>query len=489
MPAELDLLLRARYPLIWLDTPEEQRAIDLICQTATRLGDPVCGWSSTFGLHDLPGPPKGGSHQSPSAVVQHLVAHDRRALWVLHDLGEFLTHDPALQRALRDAAHAARQRGGVIVVTGNGTALPRSLQGIAAVHRLALPERGDQVRQLHQVAAQCNVRLDAEHARRLATATLGLTLEQAENIWARIHASGGRFDGGDLPQVLAEKARIVRETGFLDFVPPARLEDIGGLAHLKAWLSRRQVAFTDQARAQGLPFPRGVLLVGVQGCGKSLTAKAVAGLWGQPLLRLDVGALMEGFVGASEGNLRRALDLADRIAPCVLWVDEIEKALTGLRSSNDGGVLTRMFGSMLTWMQEKTTPTFVLATANSIEGLPPEFLRKGRFDEIFFVDLPDAGQRADIWRIHLEARAKASGDAALLQRTDLRDLAAQSEGYSGAEIAAAVVEGAFEALTAGEPLQGHHVTRALAASPPLSRLHAESLEALRAWARGRARSA
>ncbi len=489
MPAELDLLLRARYPLIWLDTPEEQRAIDLICQTATRLGDPVCGWSVTHGLHDLPGPPKGGSHGSPLAVLQHIIGHERRALWVLHDLGEVAQRHEDVQRALRDAAQVARRQGAVVVVTGNGTPLPRCLQGIAAVHRLALPERGDQVRQLYQVAAQCNVELSAEDARALATATLGLTLDQAENIWARIHASGGRFTERDLPQVLAEKARIVRESGFLEFVPPARLDDVGGLQALKAWLTRRRIAFSDQARAQGLPYPRGVLLVGVQGCGKSLTAKAVAGLWGQPLLRLDVGGLMEGYVGASEGNLRLALDLADRIAPCVLWVDEIEKAFTGLRSSNDGGVLTRMFGSMLTWMQEKTTPTFVLATANQIDALPPEFLRKGRFDEIFFVDLPDAAQRADIWRIHLEARARASGDAALLRRIDLQGLAAQSEGYSGAEIAAAVVEGAFDALTAGEPLGAPHVTRALAASPPLSRLHAESLEALRAWAGGRARSA
>lgn len=489
MPAELDLLLRARYPLIWLDTAEEARAIELVCRTATRAGDPVHGWSLTYGQHDLPGPPRRGGHSDPLGLLKHMRDGDERATWVLCDFGELLPHNPELVRGLRDAAQAVRARGAVIVITGNGTEVPRPLQGIVAKHRLGLPDRGEHLRQLHTVAAECRVSLDPVAASELATATLGLTLEQAENIWARVRASGGNFGLDDREQVLAEKARLVRESGFLTFVPAATLSDVGGLTHLKTWLEQRRVAFSDEARRQGLPFPRGVLLAGVQGCGKSLTAKAVSGLWGQPLLHLDVGALMEGLVGASESNLRRALDLADRIAPCILWVDEIEKAFAGLQSSSDGGVLTRMFGSMLTWMQEKTTPVFVLATANEIDSLPPEFMRKGRFDEIFFVDLPDAAQRTEIWRIHLRARAHAAGDADLLDRVDPATMANLSAGYSGAEIAAAVVEGAFAALTAARPLAADDVRGALSASPPLSQTRLEAIEALRDWAQGRTRRA
>ncbi|RME22124.1 MAG: AAA family ATPase, partial [Deltaproteobacteria bacterium] len=275
----------------------------------------------------------------------------------------------------------------------------------------------------------------------------------------------------------------------LEFVAPVRLADVGGLDGLKRWLRQRSLGFSDAARRVGLPWPRGVLLVGVQGCGKSLVAKAVAGDWHQPLLRMDVGALMEGLVGASERNLRAALNLAERIAPCVLWVDEIEKAFSGLDAGTDGGTIMRMFGTLLTWMQEKDSPVFVLATANEVHGLPPEFMRKGRFDEIFFVDLPDAAQRRQIWQVHLDARSVAADDPGLLSRVDLDRLVELSEGYSGAEIAAAVVEGAFDALAEGVELTSRQLAVALSASPPLSRTRAEAIEQLRAWARGRTRLA
>ena len=254
-------------------------------------------------------------------------------------------------------------------------------------------------------------------------------------------------------------------------------------------MRQRALGFSPEARAVGLPFPRGVLLVGVQGCGKSLSAKAVAGLWRQPLLRLDLGALMEGLVGASERNLRHALGLAGRISPCVLWIDEIEKGFQGLDNATDGGTIARMFGTMLTWMQEKEDPVFVLATANQIEALPPEMLRKGRFDEIFFVDLPDAAQRQEVWRIHLGYRQERSRDPELMDRVDLELLAGASDGYSGAEIAAAVVEGSFAALAEDSVLTGRHLVEAISASPPLSRTREESLHKLRSWAHGRARRA
>jgi len=492
MPSELNLLLRARYPLVWLDTAEEERAVELICRTARAMGDPVVGWTQTWGLHDLPGSAQSGPHADPLSLLDHMRSQERRQLWVLFDLGSMLQPQgggQVLVRALRDTARVLRERGSVIVVVGPGHGLPADLAGSAAVHRLALPDQTEHAQLLRRITEQMKISVVPEAERVLSSACLGLTLEQAENIWARIRAAGGMFTEHDVSLLIAEKARIVRGSGYLEFVPTAGMEDVGGLQGLKGWMGQRSLGFSAQARELGLPWPRGALLVGVQGCGKSLSAKAVAGLWKQPLLRLDVGALMEGLVGASERNLRHALALAGRISPCVLWIDEIEKGFQGIDQGNDGGTIARMFGTMLTWMQEKDEPVFVLATANQIHALPPEMLRKGRFDEIFFVDLPDASQRDEIWRIHIGYRVRASGDGDLLGRVDLSGLAEASEGYSGAEIAAAVVEGSFAALAEGGPLEGHHLVAALSASPPLSRTRDVALSELRAWARGRARRA
>ena len=490
MPAEFKSLLRARYPLIWLSTTEEERAVRLACEVAEAQGDAASGWSLTHGLHDVPGPPSPGSKKDPLALLEYIRKQDRRCVWILKDMPELLgAGNPPLVRALKDTALALRDRGACLVCLGAGDRPPASLSGLIAVHHLRLPEAGEHAALLSDIARQLALPIRDEDLAQLSQACLGLTLNQAENIWARVRSQGGRFTAEDLEQVIREKARIVRGSGYLEFVEPVSMAEVGGLDALKRWLSRRHLGFSAEARRLGLPFPRGVLLVGVQGCGKSLVARAVAGAWQQPLLRMDVGALMEGLVGASEGNLRRAIELAEPVAPCVLWVDEVEKALGGAAGSLDGGTSLRMLGTLLTWMQEKTRPVFLLATANQIDGLPPELLRKGRFDEIFFVDLPDEAQRRAIWRVHLEARARASGDPGLLERVDIGALAALSEGYSGAEIAAAVIEGAYEALAEGRRPSGAELAAALSASPPLSRTRAESIEALRDWARERARRA
>jgi len=495
MPAELHLLIRARYPLIWLDTPEEDRAVDLICRTAQRTGDAVAGWSGTFGLHDLPlaaNAPRKGPHSDPLKLLEHIRSEENRTVWVLKDIGSYCDirgPGAAVVRALRDTVRTIKASGSVIVCVSNGHALPADLTADATYHRLALPNQNEHLKGLRSVAQQLDVSLTPSAVDALTTACLGLTLDQAENIWARMHATGGNFQDEDVDLVVQEKARIVRESGYLEFIPTLTLTDIGGLTGLKSWVEQRQLAFSPEAQRVGLPWPRGLMLVGVQGCGKSLSAKAVAGLWHQPLLRMDVGALMESLVGHSERNLRRALELAERIAPCVLWIDEIEKGFAGIDGAMDGGTIQRMFGTMLTWMQEKDSPVFVMATANRIDQLPPEMLRKGRFDEIFFVDLPTETQRTDIWRIHLGYRAEASGDTDLASRLDTQVLAEASDGYSGAEIAAAVVEGAFSALAEEAPIDVRHLLAALSASPPLSRVRKADIDGLRDWAHGRARSA
>ncbi|HEU4752735.1 MAG TPA: AAA family ATPase, partial [Armatimonadota bacterium] len=290
----------------------------------------------------------------------------------------------------------------------------------------------------------------------------------------------------DLPIILSEKEQTIRKSGLLEYYRAATsLEQIGGMDVLKDWLTKRSIAFDEQAKQYGLPAPKGVLLIGVQGCGKSLTAKAIAGFWGLPLLRLDVGRLFNSLVGSSEENVRTAIRVAESVAPAVLWVDEIEKSMSGSQSSaySDGGTSARVLSSFLTWLQEKTAPVFVVATANSIDQLPPELLRRGRLDETFFVDLPDIREREEILRIHLENRGRAAAEF------DLSLLAESTDGFSGAEIEQCVIAGLFDAYSAGAPLSDEILTRCARDTVPLSRTMKEPIDRLRAWAEGRARRA
>ena len=490
MPAEFRALLRARFPLIWLVTAEEDRAVRIAASVAAAQGDAVAVWSQTWGIHDASGPASAGTNPDPMDLLRYIRDSERRTVWLLKDIGVLCSRDNLpLTRALLDTARAAQEHGSVLVCINTMGGCADLVRSAAAIHHLALPELDDHARQLRDIARQLKLPIREADVRTLSQACLGLTLQQAENIWARVRSSGGRFTPEDIDQVLREKARIVRSSGYLQFIEPVEMGEVGGLSSLKAWIQRRGLGFSPAARELGLPYPRGVMLVGVQGCGKSLIARAIAGAWKQPLLRMDVGALMDGLVGASERNLRGALSLAERISPCVLWIDEIEKGLSEGGGESDGGTSQRMLGTILTWMQEKTEPVFLVATANRVANLPPELMRKGRFDEIFFVDLPSDAQRADIWRVHLRARAEAARDPDLLSRVDVAALIEASGGYSGAELAAAVIEGAFEALAEGTALSQGHILTALSTSPPLSRTRAEDIAAIRGWAAERARSA
>jgi SpoVK/Ycf46/Vps4 family AAA+-type ATPase len=314
-------------------------------------------------------------------------------------------------------------------------------------------------------------------------AALGLTLTEAENVFAKCIVEKGVFD---LDLIVAEKQQLIRKSGVLEYFEARdEVSDIGGLEILKAWLNNRALAFTEKAQKFGLPSPRGILLLGVQGCGKSLTAKAVAHLWRLPLLRLDVGRIFAGLVGSSEQNMRRAIQMAETVSPCVLWLDEIEKGLAGLESSGlaDAGVTARVFATLNTWMQEKTKPVFVVATANEIMQLPPELLRKGRFDEIFFVDLPAESERREIFVIHLGRRKRDP------KEFDLDRLAAESDGFSGAEIEQAVISGLYAAFEEGREITTEDVLTALRQTVPLSVTMREEIGMVRRWAKGRARPA
>ena len=322
-----------------------------------------------------------------------------------------------------------------------------------------------------------------EQRDKLLEAALGLTLDEADNAFGAALLNDGRLDSADIHTILAQKQLIIRQSGVLDYYPAEEdLAEVGGLDNLKDWLRKRALAFSREARDFGLPHPKGVLLTGVQGCGKSLSAKAIANNWQLPLLRLDVGKLFAGLVGSSEENMRKAIKLAEAIAPCVLWVDELEKGFSGLQSSGsvDGGTTARVFGTFLTWMQDKKSNVFVVATANQIQGLPPELLRKGRFDEIFFIDLPDPAERAAIFEIHLVKRRREPG------RFGISRLVQVTEGFSGAEIEQVVISGLYEAFAGGMDLQDHFLLQAVRQTVPLSVTMREEVDYIRHWAKTRA---
>ena len=491
---ELDLLVRARYPLVYLVSWEEQRVDAILAELARRHGKHLLDWSVTRGLRRVGGA-RGSMEVDPvSDPVKLLQAIGKLAepsLVVLKDFHAWLD-DARVVRALRELAADLKSSYSTLVVLAPVLKIPPELEKEVSVLDVPLPgpaELGELLREIVAVVRQgkrATVALTGEEAGRLVRAAQGLTLAEAENAFAKAIARDGALGADDVELVLDEKRQVIRKSGLLEYhATDATLSGVGGLEHLKSWLDRRAAAFGEEARAFGLPEPKGLLMLGVQGCGKSLTAKAIASQWRLPLLRLDMGRIFAGFIGSSEENVRRAIRMAEGVAPVVLWIDEIEKGLAGTGSSDrsDGGTTARVFGALLTWMQEKTAPVFIVATANRIELLPPELLRKGRFDEIFFVDLPSARERAEIFAIHLARRGRRP-DA-----FDLERLAAAARGFSGAEIEQAVVSALYDAFDRRSELMQEDVERALAETRPLSATMREEIARLRDWARTRTRPA
>src|SRR6185369_4874067 len=325
--------------------------------------------------------------------------------------------------------------------------IPTELEKEITVLNFPLPDRVELSQLLDRIIQdvsqfkQVKIELDGAGRERLLQAALGLTLSEAENVFAKIIVKDERLSAEDVNEVFAEKQQIIRKSGLLEYYATTEtFSHIGGLSVLKDWLQKRAITFTKEARDFGLPAPKGILILGVQGCGKSLCAKAVSTLWQQPLLRFDMGRMFGSLVGSSEENVRRAIAVAESVAPAILWVDEIDKAFAGSQGSGatDGGTTARVFGTFLTWLSEKTAPVFVVATANDISHLPAELLRKGRMDEIFFVDLPSPAEREEIFHIHLTRRGRDP------RKFDLAALAACSDGFSGAEIEAAVISALYD---------------------------------------------
>jgi SpoVK/Ycf46/Vps4 family AAA+-type ATPase len=499
--ATLVELIRARHPILLVETHEGDRVIAAAEAVAVspdiRRQRRVIAYTVSKGLH---APGQAGKPTAPDVALVEATKTPEPTIFVFFDLHHFLGSqgrpaEPTMVRAVQDAATAFRtgEVPHTLIIVSPALTLPADLEKEVTVVDLPLPTAGEIEGVLDEIvsanAASIVVDLSADDRQRLIQAAQGLTLGEAENAFARAIASDRRLDASDIALVLDEKRQTIRKSGLLEFITPeGTMNDVGGLENLKKWLEKRNGSWLPEAQRWSIPAPKGVLITGIPGCGKSLTATCMATLWGLPLLRLDVGRVFSGLVGSSEQNMRGALKLAEAVSPSILWIDEIEKGF-GSSGSGDSGTSQRVFGTFLTWMQEKKNPVFVIATANKIDTLPPEFLRKGRFDEIFFVDLPTREERVHIWRIQLEKRLTAGSEATgdfEINKDSLGFLAEHTEGFSGAEIAEAAVSACFEAFSERRRLNEKDLRRAITNTVPLSVTQAEQIKGVRDWASQRA---
>ncbi len=495
---EIETLIRARYPILYIVSWEEKKVDRLLSRVASRRGKKVFTWSFTQGIEPLgapldPSKAKNNATRDPQAALDHVLISNESALFLFKDLHPFLTKNNfAVVRKLREVAQAIKNSYKTLIIVSPVLELPVELEKDVTVIHLELPgvEEFNELldRIIREVRDNPNVRVkvDESSRERVLKAALGLTLAEAENVFAKTIVSDGVLDSNDVSAIFAEKQQIIRKSGMLEYYEAAEgFGDVGGLEALKEWLTRRSRAFSDEAARFGLPAPKGILLLGVQGCGKSLCAKAASSHWKLPLLRFDIGKMFGSLIGSSEENMRRAIQVAESVAPAILWVDEIDKAFAGVSSGggSDAGTSSRVFGTFLTWLSEKSSPVFVMATANDISHLPPELLRKGRLDEIFFVDLPDARERAEILRIHVTRRGRDP------ESFDFGPLVDASRGFSGAELEQAVISALYDAFYAGGELTPAGLLTAITETVPLSRTMQEEIDRLRAWAGTRARRA
>jgi hypothetical protein len=496
--SELETLIRARYPILYLISSEEMRVQSLVVEIARKRQKKAFEWSCSTGIV-----PAGTSIQAqkvrnaatkdPLTALDQVIDQVEPAIFIFKDFHPFLAKTNfAVIRKLKEIALHLKNSFKTVILISPLMEIPTELDKEITVLNYPLPAREDLAELLDKIIEDLkefkhvSIDLDPAARERLLQAALGLTLGEAENVFAKIIVKAGRLSGEHINEVFAEKQQIIRKSGLLEYCAASEsFAEVGGLAVLKDWLNKRALALSPEARAFGLPAPKGLLMLGVQGCGKSLCAKAVATQWQLPLLRFDMGRMFNSFIGSSEENVRRAIAVAESVAPAILWVDEIDKAFAGSQGSgaSDGGTTARVFGTFLTWLSEKQAPVFVAATANDISQLPPELLRKGRLDEIFFVDLPALGERIEVLRIHFQKRGRDPAGF------DLEALAQASHDFSGAELEEAINSGLYDAFYAGEQLTTTHVLTALAQTVPLARTMAEQISYLRAWAEGRARNA
>lgn len=484
---QLDLYLRARFTLLVFVTAEEERLLTTIQRVCEQTQRRLFSWDAADGFQLLTGNSTPPSARDPLTALEQIEAADPAtpALFVLKDFHE-IWNNPQIKRKLRNISQRLKFSKKSILITSLSTKIPDELRDDAVLVDFPLPTFTELQEVLNRLIQTPGVKVNLTPLgkEKLVQAAIGLTASQAQRVFAKSIVKDGILDDRDIDLVTEEKKQIIRESEALEFFAVTETpDDVGGLGVLKNWLRLRERAFSQEARAYGLPAPKGIGLIGIPGTGKSLTAKMIGGLWRLPLLRLDVGSLFGSLVGESEERTRRALKLAETVSPCVVWIDEMEKALA--HGGLDSGTSTRVFGTILTWMQEKTAPCFVVATANDISSLPPELLRRGRFDEIFFLDLPTFEERREIFTVHLRKRARLPEDY------DLDRLAEASSGYVGSEIEQAVIDAMYIGFNDGQrEFTTEDILFALKRQVPLSVSQRENITMLRNWLReGRAQSA
>lgn len=482
---ELDICIRARFTLLVLSTFEEERAETAIASVCEKRGRPALTWDVADGFRTLTGW-KGSLPLSPDpySALAAVEQEGADAVFVLRDFHDCWA-DPRTKRKLRSVTQKLKFTKKSIIVITPKSRVPEELKDVAVVLDFPPPGEGDLEQTLQMLLSTPGVttNLDDKDREKLLRAAQGLSTSHALRVFAKAIVSNGVLDENDVHVVTDEKKEFIRESEALDFyIATESLSDVGGLEAIKDWLRLRERALTNEAREYGLPAPKGIALIGIPGTGKSLTAKMVGSLWRLPLIRLDVGTLFGSYIGESEERARRALRVAESIAPCVMWIDEMEKALA--HGGHDSGTSTRVFGTILTWMQEKTAPCFVVATANNISMLPPELLRRGRFDEIFFLDLPTKTERRAIFEVHLRKRGR---DVSCF---DVEKLADASDGYVGAEIEQAIIDAMYVGFDQGREFTTDDILRSIEKQVPMSVSQRENVYLLRQWLmEGRARSA
>lgn len=486
---DLELVLQSRTPIIVIESQDEQRMLDLLqsitVSRASQAYTPLFRWTITDGLQrvDIALEPQ-AINAEPTDVLKHIRAVSKPGLYVLLDFHPFL-EDPVHVRLLKDICIRANEVHRQIVLISHTVKIPRELESFCARFDMALPAEEDRsnivkgaVKDYMRDNPGARVQVDRKAHEMLIRNLAGLTWADTERLARNAIYVDGAITRSDLPDVMQAKYELLNRGGALQFeYDTAHFRDVGGLTRLKSWLQQRRPVFRGDDTAAHLDVPKGILLLGVQGCGKSLAAKATAGIFGVPLLRLDFGTIYDKYHGETERKLRESLRTADVMSPCVLWIDEIEKGIAG--RGGETGTTQRVLGSFLTWMAERQEKVFVVATANDISELPPELVRKGRFDEIFFVDLPDDEVRTSILAIHLANRDQE------LKDFDLEQLTAATAGFSGAEIEQAIVSSLYAAHAQKEPLGTAHILEEIARTRPLSVVMAERIGAMREWAAGR----
>ncbi|WP_299409158.1 AAA family ATPase [Acaryochloris sp. IP29b_bin.148] len=484
---EFELLLRARYPLIYIPTSEEERIETVIADSGKRQGNrAIYTWDFVDGYQGNPTDAGFGQRNPLQALelIEQLPA-SAPAIFILRDFNRFL-EDVAVSRKLRNLARLLKSQPKNVVLLASELAIPSDLSEVVHVIDFPLPDLDDIRAEVERLLAATSHSLTGKDLDDLARSCQGLTMDRIRRVLSRAIATHGQLSADDVELILEEKRQTIRQTQILDFYPAREnISDIGGLDNLKDWLLRRGGSFSEKARQYGLPHPRGLLLVGIQGTGKSLTAKAIAHHWHLPLLRLDVGRLFAGLVGESESRTRQMIQLSEALAPCILWIDEIDKAFAGIDGRGDSGTTSRVFGTFITWLAEKTSPVFVVATANNIQSLPPEMLRKGRFDEIFFVGLPTKEEREAIFSVHL-SRLRPHN----LNQYDLQRLAYETPDFSGAELEQSLIEAMHLGFSQNRDFTTDDILEAASQIIPLARTAQEQVEFLQDWAAsGKARLA